>query len=284
LQLIRTLSETSGNACAADLLQLLATDQSAAVATSILTALERSDRSEIAAKVLALYPGLKPPLKEQACELLCSRKAWSLALLEAIDQQVLPRSTLSLAQLRRIQLHADPAIDALLEKNWGKIRSATNDEVQQRVASLTKTITSHTGTADAGKAIFVANCGKCHKLFGVGNSIGPDLTGAERNRLDVLLANIVDPSGVVRPEFQTYVAVTDDGRVLTGLLAESSPRTVTLLDPANIRTVLVRDDLEQIKASSVSLMPEQLLDKLSEQELCDLIAYLQSDRSAAQGK
>jgi putative membrane-bound dehydrogenase-like protein len=281
LQLIRTLSETSGNACAADLLQLLATDQPAAVAASILSALERSDRGEIAAKVLALFPALKPPLKEQACELLCSRKAWALALLEAIDQQVLPRSTLSLAQLRRIQLHADPAIDALLEKNWGKIRAASTAEVQERIASLTKTISSHAGVATAGKAVFANQCGKCHKLFGAGNSIGPDLTGSERTRLDVLLANMVDPSGVVRPEFQSYVAVTDDGRVLTGLMAESSPRTVTLLDSANVRTVLVRDDLEQLKASSVSLMPEQLLDKLSEQELCDLIAYLQSDRSAA---
>ncbi|HEX4142234.1 MAG TPA: PVC-type heme-binding CxxCH protein [Pirellulales bacterium] len=284
LQLIRTLSETSGNACAADLLGLLATDQSAAVASAILTALERSDRVEIAGKILALYPELKPPLKEQACELLCSRKAWALALLEAIDQQTLPRSTLSLAQLRRIQLHADPAIDALLEKNWGKIRSVSSAEVHQRVAALTKSVASHTADAAAGKAVFTNNCGKCHKLFGAGNSIGPDLTGAERVRLDVLLANIVDPSGVVRPEFQTYVAVTDDGRVLTGLLVESSPRTVTLLDPANIRTVIARDNLEEIKASSLSLMPEQLLDKLSEQELCDLIAYLQSDRSAAQSK
>jgi putative heme-binding domain-containing protein len=284
LQLIRTLSETSGNACAADLLQLLATDPPAAIASSILTALERSDRGEIAAKVLTLYPALKPPLQEKACELLSSRKAWALALLEAIDQQVLPRSTLSLAQLRRIQLHADPAIDALLEKNWGKIRAVSSGEVQERVATLTKTIAAHPGDANAGKTVFATNCGKCHKLFGVGNSIGPDLTGAERTRLDVLLANIVDPSGVVRPEFQTYVAVTDDGRVLTGLMAESSPRTVTLLDSANVRTVLVRDDLEQLKASSVSLMPEQLLDKLSEQELCDLIAYLQSDRSAAKPK
>jgi putative heme-binding domain-containing protein len=249
-----------------------------------MTALERSDHGEIAAKVLTLYPALSAPLKEKACELLCSRKAWALALLDAVDQQTLPRSTLSLAQLRRIQLHADPAIDALLEKNWGKIRAVSSAEVQQRVASLTKTIASHTGVATAGKAIFETNCGKCHKLFGVGTSIGPDLTGAERNRLDVLLANIVDPSGVVRPEFQTYVAVTSDGRILSGLMAESSPRTVTLLDPANVRTVLSRDDIEEIKTSTVSLMPEQLLDKLSEQDVSDLIAYLQSDRSAAQGK
>ncbi|HTU24402.1 MAG TPA: PVC-type heme-binding CxxCH protein [Pirellulales bacterium] len=282
LQLIRTLSETNINACAEDLLGLLTADPSAAVSGAILAALEHSDRGEIAAKVLEMYPALSPPLKEKAIELLCSRKAWSLALVDTIDQGRLPRSTLSLFELRRIQLHGDRAIDALLEKNWGKIRAASNAEIQQRVAGLTKTVAAHPGDATAGKAIFTATCAKCHKLFGAGNSIGPDLTGAERNRLDVLLPNILDPSGVVRPEFQSYVAVTGDGRVLTGLISESSPRTVTLLDSTNVRSVLAREDIEELRPSTVSLMPEQLLDKLSEQELCDLIAYLQSDRSASQ--
>ncbi len=283
LQLIQTLGETNSSACAADLLKLLATNPPAAVATSILTALERSDHSDIPTEILKLYPGMSEPLKEQACELLASRKTWALVLLQAIDRQELPRGTLSLAQLRRVQLHDDPAINALLEKNWGKIRAVTNAEVQERVATLTQTIASTPGVAADGKTVFANNCGKCHQFMGAGNPIGPDLRNAERLRLDVLLSNIVDPSGVIRPEFQSYVAVTNDGRIITGLLVESTQRTITLLDPANIRIVIARDDLDgDLKASAVSLMPEQLLDKFSAQELSDLVAYLQSDRSTKQ--
>ncbi len=283
LKLIQVLGETNRNDCAADLLKLLAAHPSAKIATSILNALERSDHGDIPGRILALYPELGEPLKEQAIELLCSRKAWAAELLKAIDQHALPQSTVSLAQLRRIQLHADPAIDALLEKNWGKIRAVSNDEVQKRIAALTKQIEATPGVVAAGKTVFVNNCGKCHQFMGVGTAIGPNLSNAERTRLDVLLSNILDPSGVIRPEFQSYVAVTNDGRVLTGLLAESTPRTITLLDPANNRIVIARDDLEgDLKASTLSLMPEQLLDKLSAQDLSDLITYLQSDRSPKQ--
>ena len=281
LQMIQTLGETNRNAGAAALLQVLSENPPAKVAMSILTALERSDHSDIPGKIMALYPGLSESLKEQAVELLCSRKAWALALLEAINRQDLPHGTLSLAQLRRIQLHDDPAINALLEKSYGKIRVVSNDEVQERVAALTKSIEATPGVAVAGKAVFVNNCGKCHQFMGLGTAIGPNLSNAERTRLDVFLANVLDPSGVVRPEFQSYVAVTNDGRVLTGLLAESTPRTITLLDPANNRIVIAREDLEgDLKASTVSLMPDRLLDKLSAQEISDLVAFLQSDRPA----
>ena len=132
-----------------------------------------------------------------------------------------------------------------------------------------------------GKTVFLNSCGKCHQFLGVGTAIGPNLSNAERMRLDVLLSNVVDPSGVIRPEFQSYNARTNDGLVLSGLLAESTPRTITLLDPSNKRIVIARDDLDgELEPSKVSLMPEQLLDKLSAQELSDLVAFLQSDRSS----
>ena len=86
-----------------------------------------------------------------------------------------------------------------------------------------------------GKPLFAKHCGICHTLFGEGNKIGPDLTGADRKNREFLLTSIVDPSAVVRKEFFNYVVATKDGRVLTGLLAESTPTTVTILDAKNQR-------------------------------------------------
>jgi putative heme-binding domain-containing protein len=125
--------------------------------------------------------------------------------------------------------------------------------------------------------IYENTCLKCHKLHGWGGAVGPDLTGAERKDAARLVPNVVDPSGVIREGFLTYVATLKDGRTLTGLLAESSPTTVTLLDAEGRRTVVNRGDVEELSESRVSLMPEGLLDGLSEQQIRDLFALLKAD-------
>ncbi|HEX5272355.1 MAG TPA: hypothetical protein VFW33_17785, partial [Gemmataceae bacterium] len=94
---------------------------------------------------------------------------------------------------------------------------------------------------------------------------------------DSLLLSVVDPSAYIRPEFVAYVVNLKDGRTLTGLVAESSPKAITLLNEKNERTVIARDKIDELAASPVSLMPEKILDPLSEQEIRDLFAYLQSD-------
>ena len=103
------------------------------------------------------------------------------------------------------------------------------------------------GDPAAGFAVFDKTCGKCHKLHGKGENVGPDLTGAERRDRDKLLANIVDPSAVIRQEFITHVLLTTDGRVLTGLLADATPETVTILDEKNKRTIVNRNDIDELR-------------------------------------
>src|SRR5262249_47280125 len=104
---------------------------------------------------------------------------------------------------------------------------------------------------------------------------------------DALLLNILDPSGYVRPEYVAQVAVLNDGRVLTGLVTESTPQALTIVDAKNQRTTVARAEVEQIQPSPQSLMPERLLEALAPQEVRDLFRYLQSDaptQSAAAGK
>jgi putative heme-binding domain-containing protein len=117
----------------------------------------------------------------------------------------------------------------------------------------------------------------CHQLFGEGQRVGPDLTAADRKNLDVLLQNVIDPSAVIREGYQQYVVTLQDGRVLSGIIAESSPTTVTLVDAKNVRTVLRRKDIDEQTQAGASLMPEGLLDGLSDPEVRDLFQYLRSE-------
>jgi putative heme-binding domain-containing protein len=126
-----------------------------------------------------------------------------------------------------------------------------------------------------GKVLFTQKCAICHTLFGEGNKIGPDLTTSDRKNTEFLVTSIVDPSAVIRNEYVAYLAVTTTGRLINGLIVEATPKTVTLVDAKNERTTLARDQLEELKAVPQSLMPEKLLDDLDEQQIRDLLSYVQ---------
>ena len=126
-----------------------------------------------------------------------------------------------------------------------------------------------------GRVLFDKHCGVCHTLSGEGKKNGPDLTRANRHDRAALLANIVDPSSVIRREFMSYVVITTSGQVITGLIAEQDAASVTLLDAKGYRIRITRDKIETVRESSASLMPERILDQLTVQELRDLFSYLQ---------
>jgi putative heme-binding domain-containing protein len=133
------------------------------------------------------------------------------------------------------------------------------------------------GDAARGKPLAAKHCLNCHQLFGEGEKIGPDLSAVDRKNLETFLPNVIDPSAVIREGYQQYVVHTADGRILSGLLAENTPDKVTVLDAKGVRTALRRKEIESLTRSDASLMPEALLDPLSDQELRDLFAFLRAD-------
>lgn len=118
-------------------------------------------------------------------------------------------------------------------------------------------------------------------MFGDGGQIGPDLTGFKRDDVTNMLTNIVNPSAEIREGFETYVAVTGDGRVLSGFLADKDNRMIVLRGIDGQSVSLEQDDLEEFQRERRSLMPEGLLQKMTDQEIRDLFAYLRSSQPLA---
>ena len=185
------------------------------------------------------------------------------------------------AQLRQIALFKQPRVEELLTKHWGKVTEETPAEKRARIHGISVSMNLAPGDPERGKPLFAKHCGICHTLFGEGNKIGPDLTGAERKNREFLLTSIVDPNAVIRKEFFNYVVATKDGRVLTGLIAESTPTTVTILDAKNQRTQVSQDEVDHVDRAAESLMPEKILDELDADQVRDLMRYLQSDAPRA---
>jgi len=126
-----------------------------------------------------------------------------------------------------------------------------------------------------GRAMFVKTCAQCHTLFGSGGKVGPDITGANRASLDYLLENIIDPSAVIPKEYAATLIEMKDGRVITGIVRNETPVALTVLT-ANETLVLPRKEIEALKESNVSMMPDDAVKQLDDVQFRALIAYLQS--------
>jgi putative heme-binding domain-containing protein len=128
--------------------------------------------------------------------------------------------------------------------------------------------------------VFNRTCLQCHRLFDAGGDVGPDLTGSDRANPDYILENVLDPSAAVAREYTLTNIATTDGRLVSGIIREQNDRSVTI-QTANERIVLPREDIDELKPSSVSMMPEGQLERLNPQEIRDLFAYLASGTQVA---
>ena len=281
LAFIAAVGQSGGDDAVEHLLPLLDPAHEEPIRSAAMAALAHFDDDRIARDLLDHYAELPPALRTRAVSMLASRPKSSAALVAAVQSKSLDAEDVSVDQVRQMLAHDDDSLNTAIESVWGKIRSATPGEKMAYVPVLGRVLNAGKGDLIAGRALFTKHCANCHTLFGEGNKVGPDLTTADRKNRNVLLLNILDPSGYVRPEFVSQTAVLSDGRVLTGLVTEASAQELTIVDAKNQKTTVPRDEIEQIQPSALSLMPERLLETLQPQEVRDLFSYLQSDGPVA---
>jgi putative membrane-bound dehydrogenase-like protein len=275
-RLIEILGQIGNPTAVPTLLNLLGESEPIAVRMAVLSALQPFPDRAIADAVLAQYPQMPPRLRSRAQTLLCSRTVSTRAFLDAVNRGRINPKEVPFDQVRHILLHNDPDIRRQAEKHWGQVGQEPPGERRARINSVKHMFGTGKGDPQKGRPLFQSKCATCHTLFGEGARIGPDLTGTDRRDQDFLVTSVVDPSAVIRNEYVAYVVATTNGRILNGLVTDATPKTVTLVDSKNERTTLARQDIEEMKPSPQSLMPEKLLDDLDEQQIRDLFAYLQS--------
>jgi putative membrane-bound dehydrogenase-like protein len=284
LAVLRTLGEVANPECVGPLLRLVTADESEAVRLAALTALARFDDPQIVDALLRGYGKLNTRLRSRARVLLFSRKDWAISFLKEVDRRTFPAAEVAVDELRPLSLFKDAKLDEMVRKHWGNVRPGTPEEKLAEIRRLSNDLRAGTGNLRAGQELYRKQCAVCHRLFGEGETVGPDLTHANRKDRDYLLVSIVDPGALIRKEYVSYVVQTRDGRVLTGLMVAQTPGNITLLDAKNQKTTLSRDRIESVQESPASLMPDNLLGQLKPQELRDLFRYLQSEQPPSGNK
>ena len=178
--------------------------------------------------------------------------------------------------------HPLPIRDELLKDR----RPRTEWKYEELAAGLAELSTGRSHAT--GKQMFtVASCVACHKLENVGNQFGPELT-----RLDPkwqpadVLKEMLEPSAKINEKFQTTVFQLDSGKQISGLIVEETPTAYKVIENPLAKAVpieIAKEEVTAQKKSPISLMPKGLLDKLTREEILDLVAYIvaKGDRNHA---
>lgn len=237
------------------------------------------DDPRIPKELLKRWNSLRHGAKEAATDTLCSRKSYAVEFTKAIADGRVDSSILTAVQVRQLNTFNDESITEIVDEHWGIINE-TPEALEASIATWKKNLNDEVlAKADLknGAALFNKSCGACHKLYGEGGKIGPDLTGGNRANMDYLLSNIINPSGEVPKQYTVSIVELKSGQVITGVVVGETEQVVSLQTDKELRTI-AKTDIEQRTRTSKSLMPNGLLDALKPDEVRDLIAFIQRRR------
>ena len=233
--------------------------------------------ANVATALLTSYESFTPNQKRMALGTLCSRAISGVALLKAIEAKQIAGTDLTADLVRQLQFLKNKDVNSLLENVWGTARESADDKLAMiaEYKSLIESTQHPEPNLEMGRAIFAKTCMKCHILYGVGNKVGPDLTGSNRANVDYLLSNVVDPSAVMAKEYRATIIATTNGRVITGLVKTEDTKSVTV-QTADAVVIVPKDEIDERIESDKSMMPDDQLKLFTPHQVRSLVAYLRA--------
>jgi len=250
--------------------QLLSSDQPVSIQSAALEALQRHASQDAAEIVLNHWSELGPGPRGTAMTMLLRRTDATRLMLAAMSGGTMQPSALSIDQRVRLLKHSDETIRSQATDLFGGVVSAD----RQKVAKNYEPALLMASEFDRGKQVFTRVCAACHRIDGNGHEAGPDLSDVSNRSKPALLYDILDPNSKVEPQFTAYSILTVDGSVFTGLIESETGEAVVLKMAEGKKRTIGRSEIEQMKASDVSLMPEGIEKDVTPQQMADLLAYL----------
>lgn len=252
--------------------RLLSSQYSPAVQMAAVECLERIASDRVPKLLTAQFTSLSPSVQSRVIDTFLSRDAWMQSLFAEFESGSIPTNALTAAQRQELIGHPERAI-ADRARN---LLAANFNADRQQVLEQYRDALERAGDLERGRAVFTKTCSQCHKLGDVGHQVGPNLAMAANKTPAFLLQEILDPNRNVDSRYVSYVAETKQGLIRTGILASESAASVTLLAAEGKRIPLLRDEIDELRASGKSLMPEGLEKDLSVQAVSDILAFLSS--------
>jgi putative membrane-bound dehydrogenase-like protein len=280
---LNVLLQAKDASTAKTLLQLIQNDAPASLRRKAIQALASLKDAETPKILGAALPKLSANELPDAVNTLASTKEGAKALLKAVEAKTVPATALSPFLVRQLTAFDDAEINALIKSAWGDVNAPKADlaERTKKYRDLLTPAKLAKGDLAKGKMLYTATCGQCHKLFGEGQNVGPDITGSNRADLNYLLENVLDPNAVIGKAYQLNLFTMKDGRVMSGVIKDESPAAVKIAMMGGVEFTLPQADIAKREVSKLSTMPEGLFDALQPEMVVDLVKYLQSGVGAS---
>lgn len=225
------------------------------------------------AELAGAGPGLRPILMEQ----ILARPPRQAALLAQMESGGLTAKQLGAVELKRFVDRSQGKTKEGFQKQLDSILNSNRAAVLKNYQSCLEMA----GDAERGKQVFTKQCAACHRIGDVGVQVGPDISDSRVQTPDKLLTNILDPNRAIDNNYFRFVVLTNDGRTLDGLIAEETADKLVIRGQNDARLVLARSEIDELKPTGMSMMPEGLESQIDPQAMADLIAYIKNWRYTA---
>ncbi|MCI0524188.1 MAG: HEAT repeat domain-containing protein [Acidobacteria bacterium] len=265
---IRALRGGQFAAIAPILQKFLPLQESPELQIAAVESLSSFDDPNIAATLLASWKNYSPDVRQRVLNALLIDRGRMRILMKALEDGQVERTMADPAMQAKLFNHPD---SDLVER----ARQFFKQEMGEREAAVAsyRDALNLTGDVNRGRDIYGSTCAKCHSPQHGRPRIGADLSGINNKTREELLNSILNPSAVIEARFVNYIMTTKDGRIYDGILANETPGAITLRNADGDVTIL-RKNMAELRASSLSLMPDGMEQTLSKQQVADLIAYL----------
>lgn len=244
-----------------------------AIRISVIRAFGSIGNRQAPVLLLSNYSSWSETERRAVVETLATRKNYAEALLRALIQGRLPTNDIP-AHVARPMANM---LGSAFTEVFGDLDELSKDKAEL-MARYTKLLSAdRLAKADAsrGRLVFAASCAACHKIYGEGGILGPDLTGSNRADLSYILLNMIEPSADIPEAYQMVTLHTKSGQVIGGTVSQEDDQRVVLNMVGQTTTVL-KSDIEKREVSPMSMMPEGLLPTLQDQQVVDLVKYLKT--------
>jgi putative heme-binding domain-containing protein len=252
------------------LTDLVDSDPSQEVRIAAVRALATHPERQVPALLLKSWRSYTPAVRREVLEVLCRDPLRVNVLLDEVEAKRVKPGDIDGFRARQLLTHGNPGIreraHRLLRDSLPADRKKVIDQYQ--IALLLD------GDAKRGREVFKKNCATCHRVGGIGIDVGPDIADTRTKTDSALLVDILNPNQAIDNNYINYLVTTKSGRALTGLVAVETASSLTLRRAEGQTDVVLRQDIDSIESTGMSLMPEGLEKTISVAEMGDLLRFL----------
>ncbi|MCC7336061.1 MAG: c-type cytochrome [Pirellulaceae bacterium] len=195
-------------------------------------------------------------------------------LAQQLDSGQLTPGQFGVAELTKLVDRASGETKAKLQQQLSRISNSNRAQVVEQYKSCLELEPD----VPRGAELFRKHCASCHRVGDIGVDVGPNISDSRTKKPLELLTAILDPNLAIDNNFFRFIVLTEDGRVIEGIIAEETADALIIRGQDDRRELIRREDIATMKATGVSLMPEGLEAQIDPQAMADLIGFIKGWR------